>query len=84
MLSYDPASDTDVLAMCAASAAFCTSDIPIEQAIAGVQIVRLNGEYLINPGVEETNAAEIALVVAGSRDGITWLRVVPRSSTKHP
>ena len=72
-LSYDPSSDTDVLAMCGSAAAFCVSDIPIEAPIAGVRIVRVNGEWLINPSLEQSAEADINLVVAGSRDGISMV-----------
>jgi len=47
-MSYDPASDTDVLAMCGTAAAFAVSDILMTDPIAGVRIIRLNGEFLIN------------------------------------
>ena len=42
----------------------------MEQPVAGVRIVRLDGEYLINPSMEQTKNADISLVVAGSMDGI--------------
>jgi polyribonucleotide nucleotidyltransferase len=70
VLSFDAASDTDVLSICGASAAFHISSIPMEQPIAGVRVVRLDGEFLINPSIEQENAADIKLVVAGSKDGI--------------
>ena len=73
VMSYDPASDTDVLSMCGSAAAFCISDIPIEAPIAGVRIVRVNGEFIINPSLEQAKEADINLVVAGSRDGISMV-----------
>lgn len=72
-MSYDPASDTDVLAMCGTAAAFAVSDIPMTDPIAGVRIIRLNGEFLINPSLEQQKEADINLVVAGSRDGISMV-----------
>ena len=72
-MSYDPTSDTDVLAMCGSAAAFCVSDIPIEAPIAGVRIIRVNGEFLINPSLEQTAESDINLIVAGSRDGISMV-----------
>ena len=73
VMSYDPASDTDVLSMCATAAAFAVSDIPMTDPIAGVRIVRLDGEWLINPSLEQQAAADINLVVAGSRAGISMV-----------
>ena len=73
VMSYDPASDTDVLSMCATAAAFAVSDIPMTDPIAGVRIVRLDGEWLINPSLDQQAAADINLVVAGSRAGISMV-----------
>ena len=73
VISYDPASDTDVLSICGASAALHVSDIPMSQPIAGVRIVRVDGAFHINPSLEQTVAADISLVVAGSRDGISMV-----------
>jgi polyribonucleotide nucleotidyltransferase len=72
-MSYDPASDTDVLAMCGTAAAFAVSDIPMTDPIAGVRIIRLNGEFLINPSLDQQKEADINLVVAGSRAGISMV-----------
>ena len=73
VMSYDPASDTDVLAMCATAAAFAVSDIPMTDPIAGVRIIRLNGEFLINPSLAQLADSDINLVVAGSRAGISMV-----------
>jgi polyribonucleotide nucleotidyltransferase len=70
VLSFDPASDTDVLSLCGGAAAFAVSDIPMEQPVAGVRIVRVKGEYIINPSLDQTNESDLALIVAGSREGI--------------
>jgi len=72
-MSYDPASDTDVLSMCGTAAAFAVSDIPMTDPIAGVRIIRLNGEWLINPSLEQQAGSDINLVVAGSRAGISMV-----------
>lgn len=73
VMSYDPASDTDVLAMCATAAAFAVSDIPMTDPIAGVRIIRLNGEFFINPSLDQLAESDINLVVAGSRAGISMV-----------
>ena len=38
VLSYDPTSDTDVLALCGASAALHISDLPLKEPVAGVRL----------------------------------------------
>jgi polyribonucleotide nucleotidyltransferase len=70
VISFDASSDTDILALCGASASLFVSDIPMEQPIAGVRIVRYNGEFVINFSKEQENSSDINLIVAGSRDGI--------------
>ena len=72
-LSFDPDNETDVLALCGASAAFHISDAPMTEAIAGVRICRVNGEYVINPDFADRQAADINLVIAGTRDAITMV-----------
>ena len=70
VMSYDHASDTDVLALCGSAAALHVSDIPMEAPVAGVRICRVNGEFVVNPSNSEQDLADINLVVAGSREGI--------------
>jgi polyribonucleotide nucleotidyltransferase len=70
VLSYDDASDIDVLSMCGASAAAHISDLPLQQPIAAVRVVRHEGEFKINPSNEELHASDIHLVVAGTADAI--------------
>jgi polyribonucleotide nucleotidyltransferase len=70
VLSFDQANDTDVLAMCGASAAAFISEIPMQQAIAGVRIAKIDGKLVINPGRKELVDAELSLVVAGTREAI--------------
>ena len=70
VMSFDPASDTDVLALCGSSAAVAVSDMPTEGTIAGVRVSRVNGELKVNPSRAEMVDADINLVVAGTADAI--------------
>jgi len=72
-LSFDPASDTDVLALIGASAACHISDLPLGRAIAGVRISLLDGEYLINPSIQQAHEAKLTLVVAGTSEAIAMV-----------
>ncbi len=69
-LSYDPASDTDVLSICGASAALQVSDIPVSGSVAGVRIVRVEGRYIVNPSHVQLDAADLNIVVAGTADAV--------------
>ncbi len=70
VMSYDPNSDTDVLALCGASAAMHISNLPFQRPIAGVRVSVLNGEQLVNPSREVIEEAELNLIVAGTADAI--------------
>jgi polyribonucleotide nucleotidyltransferase len=72
-LSASPVCDPDVLAITGASAALCISDIPFAGPIAGVRVIRLNGEFLANPSYEQIEAAEMNIVIAASRDAIVMV-----------
>jgi polyribonucleotide nucleotidyltransferase len=72
-MSYDKNNETDVLALCGASAAFHISEAPLSQPIAGVRVCRVDGEFVLNPGFEAREKADINLIVAGTRDAITMV-----------
>ncbi|MEZ4753218.1 MAG: polyribonucleotide nucleotidyltransferase [Bdellovibrionota bacterium] len=73
VMSADPAVDTDVLALCGASAALTISEAPFEGPIAGVRVIRKNGELKINPSMEDADTAELNFIVAGSKDAIVMV-----------
>jgi len=68
--SYDSENDSDVIAACAASAALTISDIPFLEPVGEVRVGRINGEFIINPTLQETEASDIELVVAGTESSI--------------
>ena len=72
-LSADPACDTDVLAITGASAALCISNVPFAGPIAGVRVVRVDGEFIANPSDEERARAELDVTMAASRDAIVMV-----------
>ncbi|MEJ2542520.1 MAG: polyribonucleotide nucleotidyltransferase [Calditrichaceae bacterium] len=70
VLSLDKENDPDVLAGLGASAALVISNIPFDGPIATVRVIKLNGEYIVNPDIEKIASAEMELVVAGSEESI--------------
>ena len=70
VLSVDQNNPPDVTAMVGASCALGISDIPFNGPIAGVKVGRVNGEFLINPNVEQLQASDLSLYVAGSHDAV--------------
>jgi len=70
VLSHDQENDPDVLAMVAASAALSLSGVPFMGPIAGARVGLIDGEYVINPTIEEMVETELDLLVAGTKDAV--------------
>ena len=70
VLSHDLENDSDVLAMVAASAALTISGIPFMGPIGGALVGYINGEFKLNPTIDEKKNSELELVVAGTADAV--------------
>ena len=68
--SYDSENDSDVIAACGASAALAISDIPFLEPVGEVRVGRINGEFIINPTLKETEESDLELVIAGTESSI--------------
>ncbi|OIK13930.1 polyribonucleotide nucleotidyltransferase [Bacillus sp. MUM 116] len=73
VMSVDQDCSTEMAAMFGSSLALSTSDIPFEGPIAGVVVGRVNGEFVINPTVEQSELSDIHLTVAGTKDAINMV-----------
>jgi len=60
-------------AMLGSSLALSISDIPFDGPIAGVEVGRVNGEYVLNPTVEQAEKTDIELTVAGTKQAINMV-----------
>lgn len=63
----------DALAGLAASAAICVSDIPFNGPISEVRVARINGDFVVNPGMKELADADIDVIVAGTMENIVMV-----------
>ena len=70
LISYDKKTQADILAMIAASAALTISGLPFLGPIAGARIGYIDGEYVLNPNVNQMKNSQLDLVVAGTREGV--------------
>ncbi|WP_412507372.1 polyribonucleotide nucleotidyltransferase [Roseovarius sp. SYSU LYC5161] len=76
VLSHDLVNDPDIVAMIAASAALTISGAPFMGPIAGCRVGYEDGEYILNPDVEDMHELRnnpdqrLDLVVAGTRDAV--------------
>ncbi|MFO0974464.1 MAG: hypothetical protein U1A27_13635 [Phycisphaerae bacterium] len=75
VLSADAENDPDVLAMVGASAALAVSPVPFEGPTGAVRIGRVEGEFIVNPTVQQRNAGDLDLLLAGHRDAINMIEV---------
>ena len=72
-MSVDPNCPPEMAAMFGSSLALCISDIPFDGPIAGVDVGRVNGEYVINPTTEQKENSDIELSVAGTATAINMV-----------
>ncbi|MBU3261372.1 polyribonucleotide nucleotidyltransferase [Roseovarius sp. PS-C2] len=76
VLSHDLVNDPDIVAMIAASAALTISGAPFMGPIAGCRVGFEDGEYILNPEVEDMHDLRnnpdqrLDLVVAGTKDAV--------------
>lgn len=70
LYSADGKDMPDALAGLAASAALAVSDIPFNGPISEVRVARIDGEFKINPTFEETERADMELMVGATIDNI--------------
>ncbi|MFC0474685.1 polyribonucleotide nucleotidyltransferase [Robertmurraya beringensis] len=73
VMSVDQDCSSEMAAMFGSSLALSVSDIPFEGPIAGVTVGRINGQFIINPSVAETEKSDMHLVVAGTKDAINMV-----------
>ena len=73
VLSVDPDNSPEMTAMFGSSLATCISKVPFDGPIAGVKVGRVNGEFVINPTVEQLEQSDIELTVAGTKDAINMV-----------
>ncbi len=73
VVSHDQENSPDVNAITGASAALLVSDIPFETPVAGVRVARKDGNFIINPNYEETQASDLNLVMAATADAIVMV-----------
>ena len=69
-VSVDPDNAPDIPAMIGASCALSISDIPFEGPIAGVRVGLIDGQFIVEPTVEQAKVSELNLAVAGTKDAI--------------
>src|SRR3954447_5509427 len=70
VLSYDGETESDIVAMIAASAALTISGVPFMGPIAAARVGYQDGEYQLNPSMDQVKEGQLDLVVAGTHDAV--------------
>ena len=70
VLSHDLENDPDIVAMVAASAALTLSGVPFMGPIGAARVGFIDGQYLLNPTLDQMADSRIDLVVAGTEDAV--------------
>ncbi len=70
VMQHDLENNPDILAMIATSAALTLSGIPFMGPIGGARVGYINGEYVLNPHIDEMEESSLDLVVAGTQDAV--------------
>jgi polyribonucleotide nucleotidyltransferase len=73
LVSYDQERETDVMALCGASAALHISDAPMNEAVAGVRVCLVDGTLVLNPGFDARHSTDLNVVMAGTKTAITMV-----------
>ncbi len=73
VISADQKNMPDTHCITAASAAIMISNIPFEEPIAGARLGRVNGEFVLNPTVQQLEQSEMDFVFAASKDAIVMV-----------
>jgi len=70
VLSHDLENDPDIVAMIGCSAALTISGIPFFGPVAAARVGYKEGQFILNPTMEEIATSELDLVVAGTKEGV--------------
>jgi polyribonucleotide nucleotidyltransferase len=70
VLCHDMENDPDIVGMVAASAALTISGVPFMGPIGAARVGYLDGEYRLNPLIDDMPGSRLDLVVAGTADAV--------------
>jgi polyribonucleotide nucleotidyltransferase len=71
--SSDGQHEADVLGAFGASAATHISDIPFDGPMSQVKVGRIDGEFVINPTIDELEKSDMDIIVAGTADSVIMI-----------
>lgn len=78
VLSVDQDNSPELTALFGSSLCVSISKIPFNGPVAAVKVGRVNGEFVINPTVEQAEVSDIDLTVAGTKEAINMVEAGAR------
>lgn len=82
VLSVDQDNSPELTALFASSLAVSISKIPFNGPVAAVKVGRVDGNFIINPTVEEAEKSDIDLTVAGTKDAINMVEAGAKEASE--
>ena len=73
VLSVDQDNSPEITALFGSSLATCISQVPFNGPVAGVKVGRVDGKFIINPSVAESEKSDIDLTVSGTKEAINMV-----------
>ncbi|HFN3492205.1 polyribonucleotide nucleotidyltransferase [Proteus mirabilis] len=70
VVSVNPQVNPDIVAMIGASAALSLSGVPFNGPIGGARVGFIDGQYVLNPTIDELKISKLDLVVAGTAGAV--------------
>ena len=70
VLSHDMENNPDIVAMVGASAALTLSGVPFFGPIAAARVAMIDGAYVLNPTLSQSEVSNLDLIVAGTKEGV--------------
>ncbi len=73
VMAVDPKCNPEVVAMLGSALATSISDIPFDGPISGTQIGLIDGEFIVNPSLEQNKVSDLKLTVASTREKVIMI-----------
>jgi len=82
VLQHDLENDPDTLAMIGASAALTLSGVPFMGPIAAARVGLIDGDFILQPTIDETDEGDLDLVIAGTQDAVMMVESEAKELTE--
>ncbi len=70
VLQHDMQTQSDIAALIGTSAALTLSGVPFMGPVGAARVGYINGEFVLNPSIEQQKDSSLDLVVAGTQEGV--------------